>query len=100
MELYANMRSTCFDAQVFSAWMHLCAIRLYTESVLRYGLPPKFLVRNNSDIATFSTWVVLHNDDPYYVLTLSMQAAVLAPSTKTEKKVRAVCDKLCNERNR
>ena len=30
--------------QVFSAWMHLCAVRLFTESILRYGLPPSFLV--------------------------------------------------------
>lgn len=30
--------------QVFSAWMHVCAIRLFTESILRYGLPPKFQV--------------------------------------------------------
>jgi V-type H+-transporting ATPase subunit C len=27
----------------FSSWIHLCAIRLFTESILRYGLPPKFL---------------------------------------------------------
>jgi hypothetical protein len=31
--------------QVFSAWMHLCAIRIFIESILRYGLPPAFLVR-------------------------------------------------------
>lgn len=29
-----------------------------------------------------------------------IQAAVLAPSSKTEKKVRAVCDKLSNGTNR
>ena len=29
--------------QAFSAWIHICAIRLFTESILRYGLPPKFL---------------------------------------------------------
>ncbi|KAG0610505.1 hypothetical protein M758_7G071600, partial [Ceratodon purpureus] len=28
---------------VFSAWIHLCAIRIFTESILRYGLPPAFL---------------------------------------------------------
>lgn len=28
---------------VFSAWVHLCAIRIFVESVLRYGLPPAFL---------------------------------------------------------
>lgn len=70
-ELRHSLQQWCYQVygEVFSAWMHLCAIRLYTESVLRYGLPPKFL------------------------------AAVLAPSTKTEKKVRAVCEKLCSERN-
>lgn len=30
--------------QVFSAWMHLCAVRVFIESILRYGLPPAFLV--------------------------------------------------------
>lgn len=29
--------------EAFSAWIHICAIRLFTESILRYGLPPKFL---------------------------------------------------------
>lgn len=29
--------------EVFSAWVHLCAIRIFVESVLRYGLPPAFL---------------------------------------------------------
>ena len=29
--------------QAFSAWIHICAIRLFVESILRYGLPPKFL---------------------------------------------------------
>lgn len=27
---------------VFAAWMHIKAIRIYVESVLRYGLPPQF----------------------------------------------------------
>ena len=30
-------------AQAFSAWIHICAVRLFCESVLRYGVPPKFL---------------------------------------------------------
>lgn len=29
--------------QAFSAWIHICAVRLFTESILRYGLPPQFL---------------------------------------------------------
>ena len=29
--------------EVFSAWVHICAIRLFVESILRYGLPPSFL---------------------------------------------------------
>jgi V-type H+-transporting ATPase subunit C len=29
--------------QAFSAWIHVCAIRLFVESILRYGLPPRFL---------------------------------------------------------
>eukprot|EP00899_Mesostigma_viride_P028896 jgi/Mesvir1/9191/Mv15942-RA.1 len=44
--------------EVFSEWMHLCALRLFVESILRYGLPPKFV------------------------------AAVVKPNKKVEKKVR------------
>ena len=29
-------------AEIFSSWIHLKAIRLYVESVLRYGLPVNF----------------------------------------------------------
>lgn len=29
-------------AESFRAWMHLKAIRVFVESVLRYGLPPTF----------------------------------------------------------
>ena len=27
----------------FQAWAHLKALRIYVESVLRYGLPPEFV---------------------------------------------------------
>lgn len=30
-------------SECFSAWMHIYAIRVYVESILRYGLPPNFL---------------------------------------------------------
>jgi len=30
-------------AESFSSWIHVTAIRLFVESVLRYGLPPQFL---------------------------------------------------------
>jgi V-type H+-transporting ATPase subunit C len=46
--------------EVFSAWVHICAIRLFVESILRYGLPPSF------------------------------QASVMKPHKKSEKKLRAV----------
>lgn len=29
--------------EAFASWIHICAVRLFVESVLRYGLPPKFL---------------------------------------------------------
>ena len=41
--------------QAFSAWIHICAIRLFTESILRYGVPPQFLtalVKPNAKAAT------------------------------------------------
>lgn len=27
--------------QAFSSWIHICAVRLFVESILRYGLPPQ-----------------------------------------------------------
>lgn len=30
--------------QVFISWMHFSAVRVFAESILRYGLPPSFLV--------------------------------------------------------
>ncbi|KAF9666161.1 hypothetical protein SADUNF_Sadunf16G0200000 [Salix dunnii] len=44
------------EDEVFSSWMHFCAIRVFAESILRHGLPPSFL------------------------------ACVLSPSMKSEKK--------------
>lgn len=70
-----RMRSSllqwCYEiyGEVFSAWMHFCAVRVFAESILRYGLPPSFL------------------------------ACVLAPSTKSEKKVRSILEQLCDGTN-
>ncbi|CAL9153188.1 unnamed protein product [Musa hybrid cultivar] len=55
--------------EVFSSWMHFCAVRVFAESILRYGLPPSFL------------------------------AVVLAPLVKSEKKVRGILDELCGNVN-
>eukprot|EP00983_Pelagomonas_calceolata_P100550 1158580-Pelagomonas_calceolata.AAC.21 len=30
--------------QAFSVWVHMCVVRLFVESILRYGLPPNFQV--------------------------------------------------------
>lgn len=46
--------------------MHFCAVRIFAESILRYGLPPSFL------------------------------ACVLAPPAKSEKKVRSILEGLCD----
>ncbi|PSC71138.1 V-type proton ATPase subunit C [Micractinium conductrix] len=29
--------------EAFSSWIHVCTVRLFVESILRYGLPPQFL---------------------------------------------------------
>ena len=29
--------------EAFSSWIHVTAIRLFVESILRYGLPPQFM---------------------------------------------------------
>jgi V-type H+-transporting ATPase subunit C len=56
-------------SEVFSSWMHFCAVRVFVESILRYGLPARFL------------------------------SVVLAPSTKSEKKVRSILEGLCGNAN-
>ena len=40
---YMLLRRMALLWQAFSAWIHICAIRLFVESILRYGLPPRFL---------------------------------------------------------
>ncbi|KAL6494412.1 V-type proton ATPase subunit C [Orobanche gracilis] len=52
--------------EVFSSWMHFCAVRVFSESILRYGLPPSFL------------------------------SFVLSPSLKREKKIRSILEGLCS----
>lgn len=61
-ERKSAMREWCQTSygEVFSAWVHICAVRLFVESILRYGLPPCF------------------------------QASVMKPHKKLEKKLRAV----------
>jgi len=56
------MEAWCRTAygQAFSVWVHMCVVRLFVESILRYGLPPNF------------------------------QAAVIHPSDKKEGKLRQV----------
>ncbi|CAI9787369.1 unnamed protein product [Fraxinus pennsylvanica] len=63
-----SMLQWCYTSygEVFSSWMHFCAVRVFTESILRYGLPPSFL------------------------------SVVLSPSMKSEKKVRSIFEGLCD----
>ncbi|KHM99227.1 V-type proton ATPase subunit C [Glycine soja] len=69
--LRASLLQWCYTSygEVFSSWMHFCAVRLFAESILRYGLPPSFL------------------------------ACVLAPSVKSEKKVRSILEGLTDSTN-
>ncbi|XP_022872220.1 V-type proton ATPase subunit C isoform X1 [Olea europaea var. sylvestris] len=69
---YGEVLCVCVCAlsiKVFSSWMHFCAVRVFTESILRYGLPPLFL------------------------------SVVLSPSVKSEKKVRSILEGLCDNLN-
>eukprot|EP00850_Spirogloea_muscicola_P012026 SM000076S21847 [mRNA] locus=s76:491940:495057:+ [translate_table: standard] len=50
--------------EVFSSWVHMAAIRVFAESILRYGLPPQYL------------------------------STVLAPDPRSEKKLRQALDNL------
>ncbi|CAL5192991.1 unnamed protein product [Lathyrus oleraceus] len=69
--LRGSLLQWCYTSygEVFSSWMHFCAVRLFSESILRYGLPPNFL------------------------------ACVLAPSVKAEKKVRSILEGLSDSSN-
>ncbi|PKI56057.1 V-type proton ATPase subunit C [Punica granatum] len=66
--LKSSLLQWCYTSygEVFSSWMHFCAVRVFAESILRYGLPPSFL------------------------------SCVLAPPTKSEKKVRLILEGLCD----
>ncbi|KAJ8752319.1 hypothetical protein K2173_003955 [Erythroxylum novogranatense] len=67
----SSLLQWCYTSygEVFSSWMHFCAVRIFAESILRYGLPPSFL------------------------------ACVLSPSVKSEKKVRTILEGLCESAN-
>ncbi|ONK76601.1 uncharacterized protein A4U43_C03F30000 [Asparagus officinalis] len=69
--LRSSLLQWCYTSygEVFSSWMHFCAVRVFVESILRYGLPPSFL------------------------------SAVLSPPTKSEKKVRSILEQLCGNAN-
>ncbi|KAL8474505.1 hypothetical protein ACS0TY_030386 [Phlomoides rotata] len=69
--LRSSLLQWCYASygEVFSSWMHFCAVRVFTESILRYGLPPSFL------------------------------SAVLSPPVKSEKKVRSILEGLCSNSN-
>ncbi|KAF3606628.1 hypothetical protein DY000_02045097 [Brassica cretica] len=43
--LRSSLLQWCYTSygEVFSSWMHFCAVRIFAESIMRYGLPPAFL---------------------------------------------------------
>lgn len=67
----SSLLQWCYTSygEVFISWMHFCAVRVFAESILRYGLPPYFL------------------------------SAVLSPPVKSEKKVRSILEGLCDSSN-
>ncbi|KAL8099166.1 hypothetical protein AgCh_031732 [Apium graveolens] len=69
--LRSSLLQWCYASygEVFTSWMHFCAVRVSVESILRYGLPPTFL------------------------------SAVLSPSVKSEKKVRSILEGLSDSSN-
>ncbi|KAL7603370.1 V-type proton ATPase subunit C [Lactuca sativa] len=69
--LKSSLLQWCYTSygEVFTSWMHFCAVRLFSETILRYGLPPSFL------------------------------SVVLSPSVKNEKKVRTLLETLCDSSN-
>ncbi|WOH05457.1 hypothetical protein DCAR_0624874 [Daucus carota subsp. sativus] len=69
--LRSSLLQWCYASygEVFTSWMHFCAVRVSVESILRYGLPPTFL------------------------------SVVLSPSVKSEKKVRSILEGLSDSSN-
>ncbi|CAI0555719.1 unnamed protein product [Linum tenue] len=69
--LRGSLLQWCYTSygEVFSSWMHFCAVRIFAESILRYGLPPSFL------------------------------SCVVAPATKSEKKIRSILEGLSDAAN-
>jgi V-type H+-transporting ATPase subunit C len=69
--LRSSLLQWCYTSygEVFSSWMHFCAVRVFAESIMRYGLPPTFL------------------------------ACVLSPAVKSEKKVRSILERMCDSTN-
>ncbi|CAN1839044.1 V-type proton ATPase subunit C [Linum perenne] len=69
--LRSSLLQWCYTSygEVFSSWMHFSAVRVFSESILRYGLPPSFL------------------------------SCVLSPGLKSEKKVRSILEGLCDAAN-
>ncbi|KAL8123233.1 hypothetical protein AgCh_011268 [Apium graveolens] len=69
--LRSSLLQWCYASygEVFTSWMHFCAVRVSVESILRYGLPPTFL------------------------------SVVLSPSVKSEKKVRSILEGLADSSN-
>ncbi|XP_051147970.1 V-type proton ATPase subunit C [Andrographis paniculata] len=67
----SSLLQWCYTSygEVFSSWMHFCAVRVFSESILRYGLPPSFL------------------------------STVMSPSVKSEKKVRSILEGLSGNSN-
>ncbi|PKU71902.1 V-type proton ATPase subunit C [Dendrobium catenatum] len=89
-----NLRSSllqwCYASygEVFSSWMHFCAVRVFSESILRYGLPPSFLVLK-CHLECFLAFESCYKSDK----------CALAPPAKSEKKVRSLLEQLCGNLN-
>ncbi|GJW01782.1 V-type proton ATPase subunit C [Tanacetum coccineum] len=80
--LRSSLLNWCYTSygEVFTSWMHFCAVRLFAESILRYGLPPSFLMWQK-----MGGW--------------GGGSVVLSPSVKSEKKVRAILETVSDSSN-
>lgn len=58
-QIIIRLAKTNFS-EVFSSWVHLKALRIFVESVLRYGLPPDFTsVVIEVSVVVQSFWIIL-----------------------------------------
>eukprot|EP00798_Chlamydomonas_sp_ICE-L_P027353 gene27353-4654_t len=73
--------------EAFAAWMHLNAVRIFVESILRYGLPPAYQAALVKPVDKADAKLRAALDKAF------SDAALVKPADKADAKLRAALDK-------